>query len=107
MTTTDRIVVLHEEAPATFLADACRAVAEAVNSVHVAGPGQEALVDLYAELVGAYARLRMGRSEFELSEADRNIFAHLLERIRQSRAGEIEIPLADIADQLHARVDQL
>jgi hypothetical protein len=32
---------------------------------------------------------------------------HLLERIRQARVGEIEIPLADIADQLHARVDQL
>jgi hypothetical protein len=30
-----------------------------------------------------------------------------LERIRQARAGEIEIPLGDIADQLHARVDQL
>jgi hypothetical protein len=33
--------------------------------------------------------------------------AHLLERIRQARAGEIEMSLADIADQLHARVDQL
>src|SRR5437879_3039318 len=105
MTTTERIVVLHEETPAAFLADACRAVAEAVNSVHVAGPGQEALVDVYAELVGAYARLQMGRSE--VSDTERNVMTHLLERIRQARAGEIEMPLADIADQLHARVDQL
>jgi hypothetical protein len=106
MTTTDRIVVLHQETPAAFLADACRAAAEAVNSVHVAGPGQQALVDVYAELVGAYTRFQMGRTEVELSETDGNIMAHLLERTRQARAGEIEVPLADIADQLHARVDQ-
>ena len=105
MTTTDRIVILHEEDPATLLADACHAVAEAVNSVHVPGPGQQALVDVYAELVGAYASVQIGHSE--VSETKRNIMAHLLERIRQAPGGEIEMPLAGIADQLHARVDQL
>ncbi len=107
MTTTDRIVVLHQDAPAAFLADSCRALAEAVNGIGVASPEREQAVEVYAELVGAYARFKLGRPDAEVEEVDRNIVAHLLERIRQARAGETPIPLADIVDQLHARVERL
>lgn len=30
------------------------------------------------------------------------IIDHLFDRLRQSQAGEIEIPLADVIDRLHA-----
>jgi hypothetical protein len=107
MTTTDRIVVLHQDAPASFLSDACHALAEAVNAVRVASPEREQAVEVYADLVGAYARFKLGRPGTTIEEVDRNIIAHLLERTRESRAGETAIPLADIVDQLHARVEQL
>jgi hypothetical protein len=42
-----------------------------------------------------------------MREIDQNVIAHLLERIRQARPGEIDIPLADIVDQLHARIERL
>ncbi len=64
-------------------------------------------MEVYAELVGSYARFKLGRPDAEIEEVDRNIVAHLLERIRQARTGETPIPLADIVDQLHARVEQL
>ncbi len=107
VTITDRVVVLHEDAPAAFLADACHALAEAVNAIRVARPEREEAVAVYAELVGAYARFKLERIDAEISEVDRNIVAHLLERIHEARANEYPIPLADIVDQLHARVEQL
>jgi hypothetical protein len=107
MTTTDTIVVLHPDAAGAFLADACRALAQAVNSIGVAGPEREEAVEVYAELVGAYARYKLGRRDSDVSQVDRDIVAHLLERVREARAGETPIPLADIADQLHARADAL
>ena len=103
MTATDRIVVLRPDAPASFLADACHALAETVNAIGGREPGAEQAVEFYSERVGAYARFKLGRRNVEIEEADRNFIAHLLERIRQARA----IPLADIVDQLHARVEQL
>jgi len=106
MTTAETIVVLHRDAAGAFLADACRALAESVNSIGVAGRERQEAVEVYAELVGAYARFKMGRRDSGISQVDRDIIAHLLERIREARDGETPIPLADIADQLHARVDQ-
>jgi len=107
MTTTDTIVVLQQDAAGAFLADACRALAGAVNSIGVAGPAREEMVEVYAELVGAYARFKVGRVDADISQVDRDILAHLLERIREARAGETPISLADIADQLHARAEAL
>jgi hypothetical protein len=107
VTITDRVVVLHEAAPAAFLADACRAFAEAVNAIRLARPQREETVAVYAELVGAYTRFKLARPDAEISEVDRNIVAHLLERIHEARGGEYTIPLTDIVDQLHARVERL
>jgi hypothetical protein len=107
MTSTDTIVVLHEDYAGAFLADACRALAESVNAIGVAGSAREEAVEVYAELVGAFARFKLGRRDAGISQVDRDIVAHLLERIREARAGETAIPLADIADQLHARVEAL
>jgi hypothetical protein len=107
MTSTDSMVVLHQGAAGAFLADACRALADSVNAIGVAGPAREEAVEVYAELVGAFARFKLGRRDAGISQVDRDIVAHLLERIREARAGETAIPLADIVDQLHARVEAL
>jgi len=53
------------------------------------------------------ARFKLGRRDAGISQVDRDIVAHLLERIREARAGETPIPLTDIADQLRARVETL
>ena len=61
------------------------------------------LLTVYAEAVSALARLQRaqlaGRPGTEVPLA---IIDHLFERLRQTRAGEIEMPLADVVDRLHA-----
>ena len=96
----DRVVVLRAGDPVAFLAESCGAATDAVNEVRVATPADAALVEVYAELVVAYARVeRNSYSGARLAVVD-----HLIERIAQARAGEIVTPLVDIVDRLHGEL---
>jgi hypothetical protein len=99
----ERIIVLHAEQPRQLLIDVCAALADAVNEPHAWRPTDTELLTVYAEAVSALARLRRahlaGRPGAEVPVA---IIDHLFDRLRQTQAGEIEIPLADVVDRLHA-----
>jgi hypothetical protein len=98
--TIDRVVVLRPDDPVAFLADACAAAAGAVNELRVARSADGALVDVYAELVVAYARVeRISFTGTRLAVID-----HLVERIAQGRRGEIVTPRVDIIDRLHGEL---
>lgn len=100
---TDRVVVLRAGDPMSFLADACAAAADAVNETRAWRDSDTALIDMYAELVVAYARLtRSERTGARLAVTD-----HLMERVAQVRAGVINTPLGDIADRLHSELTAL
>jgi hypothetical protein len=98
--TIDRVVVLRPDDPVAFLADACAAAAGAVNELRVAKVTDAALVDVYAELVVAYARVERNST----TGARLAIIDHLIERITQARRGEIVSPLVDIVDRLHGEL---
>ena len=99
----ERIIVLRTEQPRQVLADVCSALADAVNEPHAWRTTDTELLTVYAEAVSALARLQRaqlaGRTGTEVPLA---IIDHLFERLRQTRAGEIEMPLADVVDRLHA-----
>jgi hypothetical protein len=84
-----------------FLMDTCAALADDVNEPHAWTNADQGLLNVYAEVVTALARLRReelaGRSEAKVAIID-----HLIERVRQTRAGEISMRLADVLDRLHA-----
>ncbi|WP_063127318.1 hypothetical protein [Nocardia fusca] len=72
-----------------------------VNRLRVAGPEQGSLVEVYAEMVLAYARLRRR----ELDDPVRiQIIDHLTERVDQAQLGQIGLAVADLADRLHAEL---
>ena len=101
----DRVVVLRPDDPASFLADACAAAAEAVNEVRVWQQGDANLVELYGELVFAYARLRradIARSDHATVRLA--VIDHLVERLAQARNGEITTRALEIADRLHGEL---
>ena len=98
--TIDRVVVLRPDDPVAFLAEACAAAADAVNELRVASVADAALVDVYAELVVAYARVE--RNSY--SGARLAVIDHLIERIAQACGGEIVTPLVDIVDRLHGEL---
>lgn len=99
----ERIVVLRSEQPMRYLVDACGALADAVNEPHAWRSSDEELLTVYAEAVSALARLRRAQlAERPGSEVPVAIIDHLIERLRQTRAGEIEMRLADVIDRLHA-----
>jgi hypothetical protein len=102
----DRVVVLRSDDGLGFLADACAALAEAVNEVRVARAGDADLVEVYAEVVVAYSRLARRRLDDcpPAATARGNILRHLEERIRQAGIGEITIPLLDVVDRLHGEL---
>ncbi len=94
----DRVVVLRRDDPLGFLADACAAAAAAVSEPRTWRPS--AMIDLYAELVVAHARLV--RPHLHVSRLA--IVDHLVGRIAQARSGEIATPLVDIVDRLHGEL---
>jgi hypothetical protein len=98
--TIDRVVVLRPDDPVAFLAEACAAAATAVNELRVARANDAVLVDVYAELVVAYARVEYNN----YTGARRGIVDHLIERVAQARRGEIAVPLVDIVDRLHGEL---
>jgi len=99
----ERIVVLRSGQSLQFLMDACAALADEVNEPHAWTNADEELMSVYAEVVTALARLRReelaGGSEPNVQVA---IVDHLIERVRQTRAAEISMRLADVVDRLHA-----
>jgi hypothetical protein len=98
--TIDRVVVLRADDPVAFLADACAAAANAANELRVARSTEATLLDVYTELVIAYARVE--RNSY--AGARLAIIDHLLERVAQARGGEIVTPVIDIVDRLHAEL---
>lgn len=99
----DRILVLRPDDPVSFVADACAALADAVNEVRVVRSTDEELVATYAELVVAYSR---GMREQLTAEGTARlaVIDHLVDRLRQAQAGEITLPVLDVVDRLHAEL---
>ncbi|MGH9031626.1 MAG: hypothetical protein ACRDZV_05805 [Acidimicrobiia bacterium] len=96
----DRVVLLRSDDPLAFLADACSAAADAVSEPRPWRPSDLAMVELYAELVVAYARLvRPHVRGTRLAIVD-----HLVGRVAQARSGEITTSLVDIVDRLHGEL---
>jgi hypothetical protein len=101
----DRIVVLRPEDPVAFVADACAALADTVNQVPPWQPSDADLVDAYAAMLVAYARVMRPSLEMDpRSSARLAIIDHLLGRLTQAQAGEIGYRTADVADRLHAEL---
>ncbi len=104
-----RVVQYRPGEPLAFLADVCGALADAIPDTDVGDPDRAELTAVYAEVVCAYARIV--RPEFALlpegSDVWPRVIDHLLERVRQARAGEISLDLTDIAEQLHARIEEV
>jgi hypothetical protein len=98
--TIDRVIVLRRDDPVAFLADACASLADAANELRAARATDAALLNVYAELVVAYAQLERENN----SGARLAIINHLIERIAQARRGEIAVPLIDIVDRLHGEL---
>ena len=96
----DRIVVLRSDDPLAFLADACAAAGAAVSEPRPWRPSDVAMIDLYAELVVAYAR----RVRPHLNGTRLAIVDHLVGRVAQARSGEITTSLVGIVDRLHGEV---
>jgi hypothetical protein len=86
-----------------FLVDACAALADKVNEAHAWSSSDQELLAVYAETVSALARLRRAELAGQAgSEVQIAVIDHLIERVRQARAGEIEFRMADVVDRLHA-----
>lgn len=104
----DRMVVLRADDAVGFVADACAALADAVNEVRLSRSTDTGLVDTYAEMVVAYSRLlRRQWAEYpdHRSAVVRvNVVDHLVERLRQARDGEITVPVVDVIDRLHGEL---
>jgi hypothetical protein len=94
----DRIVVLRDRDPFAFVADACAAVADAVNEPHAWSVAHDELVDAYAAMLRAHPSLV--RHTLPDGVTGR-IIDHVLERLGQAERGEIVTPVTDILDRLH------
>lgn len=103
---TDKVVFLNPRQPLAFLASACAALAEALEDTVALGPNRDELAAVYAEVVGAYARLL--RAEVarmpEMSRVWFDVVDHLLGRLKQVRDREILLDHVEVASQLHARL---
>lgn len=80
--------------------DACAAAAAAANELRPVRSSDAALLDVYAELVVAYARVERHR----YTGARLAIIDHLIERIAQARNREIVTQLVDVVDRLHGKL---
>ena len=97
----DRLVVLRSDDPVGFVADACAAMAGAVNEPHRWSASDKAMAATYAALLRAYASLSIPPDEEDVRS---RIVTHLLHRLDQAERGEIVTPLLDVADRLHAEL---
>jgi hypothetical protein len=95
---TDRIVVLRNHDPLSFVANACSVLAEAVNEPRAWSPAHDELVAAYAAMVRAYASLVRPSVQ---NVVQGRIIDHVLERLGQAERGEIVTPVADIVARPH------
>ena len=98
---TDRIVVLRSHDPLSFVADACAALAGAVNEPHAWTVAHDELVATYAAMVRTFAGLLRPTVD---GEVRLRIIDHLLERLGQAERGEIVTPVVEVADRLHGEL---
>ena len=81
----------------------CGALADEGNEPHAWRPTDEELTSVYAEATVVLARPR--REELvdqPGTEVHVAVIDHLIERVRQTKAGEVSLLLADVVDRLHA-----
>lgn len=102
----DRVVVLHADDGLSFVADACAAMADAVNETRLVTAGHADLVEAYAEIVVAFARLVRPRLLDDGETVRVAVMDHLLDRLTQARTGLITLPALDIVDRLHGELTQ-
>ena len=101
----DQVLILRRENPLDFVANACAALADSVNELRASHVGDHLLIETYAEILRAYFNLLRQALVGDPSCAVQvKVIDHLVERLDQARAGEISIPLLDIADRLHAEL---
>jgi hypothetical protein len=101
----DQVVVLRSDDPLGFIADACAAVAVPVNETHLWHSSDQLVTEAYAELLVALAHLmRPALIGDANSGTQLAVIDHLVERLRQARAGEFNVPVLDVADRLHAEL---
>jgi hypothetical protein len=102
---TDRVIVLHPNEALSFVADACAALADIVNEIHVSRPGDTELTNVYTEMVRAYAHLlRPALADQPDMKTRLAVIDHLLDRLHQAQQGEILTPVLDVTDRLHAEL---
>lgn len=101
---TDRVVVLHADDALSFVADGCVALADAVNETRLVSDSRQGLVDSYAEMVVALARLMRPQLLGEGETVRVAVIDHLIERLGQARTGEFPTPVLDIVDRLHGEL---
>jgi hypothetical protein len=101
----DRVVVFRADNPLGFVADVCAALADSVNEIRELRPTDKTLEETYAEMLCAYASLMHPViAGAPSSESRLAIIEHLLDRLRQARAGDINYSLLNVADRLHAEL---
>ena len=102
----DRVVVLHADDGLSFIADACAAMGDAVNETRLVTRGHANLVDAYAEMVVAFARLVRPRLLDDGETVRVAVMDHLLDRLTEARTGLIALPVVDVIDRLHGELSQ-
>ncbi len=102
----DRVVVLHADDGLSFIADACAAMADAVNETRLGTAGHADLVEAYAEMVVAFARLVRPRLLDDGETVRVAVMDHLLDRLTEARTGLIALPVLDVVDRLHGELTQ-
>ncbi len=100
----ERIVVLRPDEGISFVADACAALAEAVNGVRPTRSGDAELTNVYAEMVRAYARVVRPRLVDHGEDVRVAVIDHLLGRLDEAQAGVRAISVVDIIDRLHGEL---
>ena len=100
----ERIVVLRPEEGISFVADACAALAEAVNDLRPTRSGDAELTTVYAEMVRVYARLVRPWLVDHSEDVRVAVIDHLLGRLDEAQAGVRAISVIDIIDRLHGEL---
>ena len=102
----DRVVVLHADDGLSFIADGCAVMADAVNETRLVTSGHADLVEAYAEMVVAFARLVRPRLLDDGETIRVAVMDHLLDRLTEARTGLIALPVLDVVDRLHGELTQ-
>jgi ethanolamine utilization protein EutA (predicted chaperonin) len=77
----------------SFIADACAALADAVDEIRIQRRGDAVLVKAYAEMVVAYGQLLRPQLAAQGDVARLAIIDHLVMRLQQAQEGQITMPV--------------